>query len=85
MIGTQIMEVTTAILLAERQAFESLRDEVFNLICVTVGQPLIIFQVNAHTSVLRRNARIVDELDVTLAFAHLAEEMNFVRPIICDE
>ncbi|OBZ78757.1 MutS 1 [Grifola frondosa] len=39
-------------------------------------------EVNAHSSQLRRNARIVDELDVTLAFARLAMEMNFVRPVL---
>jgi DNA mismatch repair ATPase MutS len=34
---------------------------------------------------LRRNARILDELDVTLAFGILAAEMNFVRPLLQDK
>ena len=36
-------------------------------------------------SALRRNARIVDELDVTLGFANLAAEMDFVRPTLTEE
>ncbi|KAF7437022.1 DNA mismatch repair ATPase msh1 [Pleurotus ostreatus] len=42
-------------------------------------------EVNEHAPQLRRNARIVDELDVTLGFAQLAKEMNFVRPKIRDD
>ncbi|KAF9499857.1 hypothetical protein BDN71DRAFT_1480497 [Pleurotus eryngii] len=42
-------------------------------------------EVNEHAPQLRRNARIVDELDVTLGFAQLAKEMNFVRPEIRDD
>jgi DNA mismatch repair ATPase MutS len=34
---------------------------------------------------VRRNARIMDELDVTLAFANLAVEMNFTRPEVTTE
>ncbi|KAJ7130099.1 muts domain V-domain-containing protein [Mycena crocata] len=41
--------------------------------------------VNSHASQLRRNARILDELDVTLAFANLAKEMSFVRPVLTEE
>ena len=37
-------------------------------------------KVITEASSIRRNARIVDELDVTSAFATLAVEMNFVRP-----
>jgi DNA mismatch repair ATPase MutS len=44
-----------------------------------------VIQVNALSSELRRNARIMDELDVTLGFANLATEMNFIRPDIKDE
>jgi hypothetical protein len=33
---------------------------------------------------LRRNARIIDEIDVTVGFAELAAEMNFVRPVVND-
>ncbi|KAJ7225773.1 muts domain V-domain-containing protein [Mycena pura] len=39
-------------------------------------------EVNSHAPQLRRNARILDELDVTLAFAELAKEMGFVRPLL---
>ncbi|KAF4605412.1 DNA mismatch repair ATPase msh1 [Pleurotus pulmonarius] len=42
-------------------------------------------EVNEHAPQLRRNARIIDELDVTLGFAQLAREMNFVRPEIRDD
>ncbi|KAJ6627193.1 muts domain V-domain-containing protein [Mycena sp. CBHHK59/15] len=41
--------------------------------------------VNKHAPLLRRNARILDELDVTLAFANLAKEMNFVRPVLTED
>ncbi|KAJ7462636.1 muts domain V-domain-containing protein [Mycena galericulata] len=41
--------------------------------------------VNSHAPQLRRNARILDELDVTLAFANLAKEMNFVRPVLTED
>ncbi|KZT44577.1 hypothetical protein SISSUDRAFT_1012818 [Sistotremastrum suecicum HHB10207 ss-3] len=34
---------------------------------------------------LRKNARVVDELDVTCAFAELAAEMKLVRPIMTTE
>jgi DNA mismatch repair ATPase MutS len=38
--------------------------------------------VTIQATTLRRNARIIDELDVTLGFAELAEEMNLVRPVV---
>ncbi|KAJ7706453.1 muts domain V-domain-containing protein [Mycena rosella] len=41
--------------------------------------------VNSHATQLRRNARILDELDVTLAFANLAKEMGFVRPVLTED
>ena len=44
-----------------------------------------IVQVITQSLQLRRNARVLDELDVTLAFAGLAKEMNFVRPVLTDE
>ncbi|KAJ4486390.1 muts domain V-domain-containing protein [Lentinula aciculospora] len=34
---------------------------------------------------LRRNARVLDELDVTLAFAQLAADMNLVKPSIQED
>ncbi|KAI0361808.1 hypothetical protein OH77DRAFT_1516722 [Trametes cingulata] len=64
-LAAQITETTFAISIAEKEAFELLRNE-----------------VTAHSSHLRRNARIIDELDVTLAFANLAVEMRFVRPVV---
>ncbi|KAF8633937.1 hypothetical protein AX15_001121 [Amanita polypyramis BW_CC] len=39
-------------------------------------------EVNLHTTTMRRNADILDELDVALGFANLAVEMNFVRPTL---
>ena len=44
-----------------------------------------VVQVNVHASQLRTNARILDELDVTLAFATLATELNLVRPTLTEE
>lgn len=41
-------------------------------------------QVNAEAAALRRNARIMDEIDVTLSFASLAHEMRLVRPVLTD-
>lgn len=41
-------------------------------------------EVNVEANALRRNARIMDELDVTLGFANLANEMHFVRPTLDD-
>ena len=48
-------------------------------------QNLPRIQVIEHSDKLRQNARIIDELDVTISFANLAEEMNFVRPEIVEE
>ncbi|EJF66544.1 hypothetical protein DICSQDRAFT_142135 [Dichomitus squalens LYAD-421 SS1] len=66
-LAAQISETTMAIAVAEKEAFEVLRNEV----------------ISQSTS-LRRNARIIDELDVTLAFANLAVEMHFVRPTVTE-
>ncbi|KAK0208543.1 muts domain V-domain-containing protein [Desarmillaria ectypa] len=68
LLGSQIFETSMALLAAEREAFETLRNE-----------------VNGHAASLRRNARIMDELDVTLAFANLATEMRFVKPTFSEE
>ncbi len=38
-----------------------------------------------HEIVLRRNARVIDELDVTLGFASLASDMHFTRPVMTDK
>ena len=37
-------------------------------------------EVLEHTAALRRNARLVDQLDVLLGFAQVAEELSLVRP-----
>lgn len=39
-------------------------------------------QVLAKAGSLRQNARIMDEIDVSLGFAHLAIEMAFVCPTL---
>jgi DNA mismatch repair ATPase MutS len=38
-----------------------------------------------HEPQLRQNARVVDELDVTLGFAGLASDMHFIRPNMTDK
>jgi DNA mismatch repair ATPase MutS len=38
-----------------------------------------------HESQLRRNAQVIDELDVALGFASLAADMHFMRPKITDK
>jgi hypothetical protein len=69
---------------AEKEAFEHLRREVFPD-PFHPRQSLISLQVNALSGPLRRNSKILDEFDVTLAFANLAAEMNFTRPILQEE
>ncbi|KAL7285659.1 hypothetical protein ACG7TL_000764 [Trametes sanguinea] len=66
-LAARISETTFAISVAEKEAFELLKNE-----------------VTAQSHLLRRNARIIDELDVTLAFANLAVEMRFVRPVVTE-
>ena len=84
-LGSQIVETTSTIMAAERDAFEELRAEVsvFTLSAIVVYSQKT--QVNAYSGPIWRNARILDELDVTLAFANLATEMQFVRPTITAE
>ncbi|KAH7915333.1 muts domain V-domain-containing protein [Hygrophoropsis aurantiaca] len=41
-------------------------------------------EVKGFSAQLRRNAHIMDELDITIGFANLAAEMQFVRPLIKD-
>jgi DNA mismatch repair ATPase MutS len=67
-LGAAIVDVSNAILGAERDAFESLRAE-----------------VATHAAPLRRNARVVDELDVTVGFADIAAEMGWARPELSEE
>ncbi|KAJ3558074.1 hypothetical protein NM688_g1127 [Phlebia brevispora] len=40
--------------------------------------------VSAHENEIRRNSRILDELDITLAFGVLAEELNLTRPTLSE-
>lgn len=42
-------------------------------------------EVIAQSLVIRRNARVIDELDVTLGFADLADEAQWVRPELTEE
>ena len=42
-------------------------------------------QVIECSNQLRQNAQLIDELDVSISFALLAVEMNFVRPEIVEE
>ncbi|KAJ4001318.1 muts domain V-domain-containing protein [Lentinula boryana] len=67
-LGQKIFTTSIAVAIAEKEAFETLRQE-----------------VNLQAPNLRRNARVLDELDVTLAFAQLATDMNLVRPSIKDD
>jgi len=61
-----------------------LRNEV-NYSSSPISRVLSTLQVKALATQLRRNARIMDELDVTIGFANLAAELRLVRPIIKDE
>ncbi|OSX67715.1 hypothetical protein POSPLADRAFT_1129366 [Postia placenta MAD-698-R-SB12] len=74
-LGAQFIETITAIQRAEKAAFEALRDE---------ASARYIPFVIAHSGQLRRNARILDELDVTISYANLAVDMNLVRPHLTD-
>ncbi|KAL1740026.1 muts domain V-domain-containing protein [Schizophyllum fasciatum] len=67
-LGSEIVETTLALQVAEREAFDILRRE-----------------LNAHAPALRRNARVLDELDVTLGFAALAADNGYVRPVMSDD
>jgi DNA mismatch repair ATPase MutS len=42
-------------------------------------------EVIAHSMIIRKNARVIDELDVTLGFADLADEAQWVRPTLTEE
>ncbi|KAJ6604390.1 muts domain V-domain-containing protein [Mycena vulgaris] len=74
-LGGQIVETRIAMVAAEKEAFETLR----------MDASIPILFTTCHSSQLRRNARILDELDVTLAFANLAKEMGFVRPVLTED
>lgn len=41
-------------------------------------------QVMEHAPLIRRNARIIEQLDVLLGFAQIAEELRLVRPTVDD-
>ncbi|EJT98879.1 hypothetical protein DACRYDRAFT_82640 [Dacryopinax primogenitus] len=41
-------------------------------------------EVNSHATSLRRNARIIDEVDVTIGFANAAHELRLVKPVMDD-
>lgn len=85
-LGQQIFTTSIAVLSAEKEAFETLRQEAIPLLFSFTDDELIFpIQVNLHAPSLRRNARVLDELDVTMAFAQLAADMNFIRPSIQEE
>ncbi|KAF8912862.1 muts domain V-domain-containing protein [Gymnopilus junonius] len=46
---------------------------------------LLRLGVVEHAHQLRKNAQVIDELDVAMSFAVLAEQMNFVRPEVVDD
>ncbi|KAF9535820.1 MutS2 protein [Crepidotus variabilis] len=46
---------------------------------------MLRLEVISHSSELRRNAHVIDQLDVALSFAVLAEEMNFARPEVTED
>ncbi|KAG5639374.1 hypothetical protein H0H81_003518 [Sphagnurus paluster] len=75
-LGSQIADITQALVVAEKEVFDLLRSEV----CRGLSK-----MVNSHSQSLRHNARILDELDIILSFAKLASELNFVRPTLTDE
>jgi DNA mismatch repair ATPase MutS len=70
----------------ERAAFNELRADV-SMALYRAGNETywVSEQVTKQSSNLRKNARIIDELDVTIGFAELAVEMNLVRPVVTDE
>lgn len=76
-------ETSDAIAECERVAFHQLREAVSKstLILAFHSRPI---QVTVESGNLRKNARIIDEIDVTLGFAELAVEMNFVRPAVTE-
>lgn len=67
-LGNQIVETAISISNAEKEIFDTLRDE-----------------VKVFAPQLRRNARIMDELDVTIGFANLATELRLTRPTVTDD
>lgn len=69
---------------AEKEIFHTLRNEVIPVFRHDFAL-LRLPQVRAFSAQLRRNARIMDELDVIIGFAILATEFRLVRPVISDE
>lgn len=82
-LATKIVESSTKLLAAEKEAFDNLRAEV-NLFIRNANFFLTYLQVNFQASLLRRNARILEELDVTLSFAELAVNNDWKRPTVLD-
>ncbi|RXW14255.1 hypothetical protein EST38_g11599 [Candolleomyces aberdarensis] len=67
-LGTTIARTTALLAQEEKQAFETLREEVVS-----------------NAVLLRSNSTTIDEIDVAIGFAVLAEELKFVRPTITEE
>jgi DNA mismatch repair ATPase MutS len=69
---------------AEKEVFDMLRLEV-SYMGLKDFITYLCTQVIERSDELRQNAHIIDELDISISFANLAEEMNFVRPEIVEE
>ncbi|KAI0094596.1 muts domain V-domain-containing protein [Irpex rosettiformis] len=41
--------------------------------------------VNAHAGEIRRNSRIMDEIDIAISYANLADELKLIRPTITED
>ena len=83
-LGGQIAESSIALVEAEKEAFEFLRAEVRGGIPCNMCE-FMYYQINLYATALRRNARILDELDIAVGFANLAVQMNFIRPVLTNE
>ncbi|KAF8527837.1 muts domain V-domain-containing protein [Hysterangium stoloniferum] len=69
------------------QAWHILGTSIIELIMQIFAAEKVAFEtlrqeVNLEALALRRNARIADELDITIGFASLADEMKLVRPTL---
>jgi DNA mismatch repair ATPase MutS len=65
-LGTRIDECKTRIRAEEQTVFANLRSTL----------------IKKHLVTLRKNAAVLDELDVACGFAKLAEERNWTRPVV---
>lgn len=61
---------------------QKLRDQISE--CESRLLDTLRLEVLVHSSQLRRNARLLDQLDVLQSFAQAAEDLSLVRPVIDD-